>query len=320
MIEPQQGAEPNAEIQQIIKQLNSRKKEEREEAERRLHKFGPDSVQELLSILALEREKRKKQKKIAIGIVLAYILIMVTISIFAHKSGPMGSMGSMVGVVAAAFAISQAQKSVTLVLAQLEDVRTVGVLAEALEYRDPRIVQAAKTTLLRLLPQLKASDSGMLNTEQRAALNRALERENADLVIAILKALEQVGDSQALPVVQRLADGERWAAASSRIRVAAQECLPALLLRSEEERSRQTLLRASSGAETELTPSDMLLRPASGAGMTAPHELLRSTTAQADLSPAEPEITPQTVSAATSYTQQNEGLSAVTVGHQGQVV
>lgn len=77
--------------------------------------------------------------------------------------------------------------------------------------------------------------------------------------IAILQAVEQVSDSKALSLVERLTQREAVSAGEKRIQEAAKQCLPALQLRAEEQRSSQTLLRV---ADASTTSKDTLLRAA----------------------------------------------------------
>jgi hypothetical protein len=88
------------------------------------------------------------------------------------------------------------------------------------------------------------------------------------LKIAALRALEQVGDETALPVVEKLAKS----AGDTQVRFAAQECLPFLQQRADQVRVEQTLLRASGPGSS----ADVLLRPASNGAEAAPQQLLRA--------------------------------------------
>jgi len=81
-------------------------------------------------------------------------------------------------------------------------------------------------------------------------------------------------DEKAIPYVEKLAAGEGRAAKDSRVREAAEACLPFLRQRAEQERSRQTLLLRAAGVAG--APPDVLLRPASGATETEPQHLLRA--------------------------------------------
>jgi hypothetical protein len=142
-------------------------------------------------------------------------------------------------------AVSPGQKQVTKELAQYDGVRAVGPLAEALTWKDKSIRIIAEAALIRLLPRIQASDADCLNEKQRKCLHQALYCKNEPLVLAILTALEQVGDEKAMPYVEKLAAGRTRSSWEKRIQAAAEVCLPYLKQRVEEARSRQTLLRAA---------------------------------------------------------------------------
>ncbi len=172
-------------------------------------------------------------------------------------------------------------------LSKLDDAGTIGGLLETLSFGHDRELDApAQEALIRALSRLKASDAHLITQRQAGLLRGTLasspyttgnlftslsRRRDAHvrLQIAILKAFEQVGDSQSLPVVSHLAKS----AADARIRKAAEECLPFVEARVELERASQTLLRASSEARPD---PDTLLRPAHGESENAPEALLRS--------------------------------------------
>jgi hypothetical protein len=143
-------------------------------------------------------------------------------------------------------------------LADYDDVRAVGPLAEALGPGDRQVREIAAAALTRLLPRLRPADAGLLNGNQRRCLYRALNGENTDLILAILKAFEAVGDDAALPHVERLASGRGRAAKSLPIQRAAQECLPFLRERLEKERGARTLLHPSTAPSV---PADALRQP-----------------------------------------------------------
>ncbi len=151
--------------------------------------------------------------------------------------------------------------------------------------------------LIRLLPRLQASDAGLLNVEQRACLNKALNCGNETLIVAILRAYEQVGDAAALPyvesrarevppvapapqtvgtserIIQGLLGTKIKASPSAQITQAAQACLPYLHERVESQRASQTLLRGASA--NEVAP-DTLLRATQAHTDNAPEQLLRA--------------------------------------------
>jgi hypothetical protein len=101
------------------------------------------------------------------------------------------------------------------------------------------------------------------------------DRYEADFLVAILRAFEQIGDTRCVPYVEELA---RFAD-QKRVRDAAEACLPYLQELAENERSSQTLLRAASASGT--TP-DTLLRPAHALTETEPGHLLRASALQQD--------------------------------------
>jgi hypothetical protein len=92
------------------------------------------------------------------------------------------------------------------VLTRMEDVRAVGALAEALEYRPAR--PGVQRALTRLLPAMTAQDVSLLTEYQRQCLRRALERgvphEEGDFLVAVLNLLERIGDTPAIPSVEML--------------------------------------------------------------------------------------------------------------------
>ena len=90
--------------------------------------------------------------------------------------------------------------------------------------------------------------------------------------MAILQAFAQVGDSSALPIVEKLAREEAKTVDQRRIQEAAQECLPALRLRAQKERDPHTLLRATGSAGND---TETLLRAATTVQETPPEQLLR---------------------------------------------
>ena len=207
----------------------------------------------------------------------------------------MTSMTSMSGVIGMAAASSKSYKSAASELSTIEERRAVGPLAECLDIEEKTVRIQVEKALIRLLPRLQASDAALLDLEPRACLNKALQGKNEELMVAILRAYEQVGDETALPYVEALARKvpessntaqnagfkeaslqvlrEPRAALSltGNVAEAAQACLPALRLRVEQQRASQTLLRGSSAREV---APDTLLRAAHASADTHPAQLL----------------------------------------------
>jgi hypothetical protein len=140
---------------------------------------------------------------------------------------------------------------------------------------------ALGNALCRLLPQLRSDHASLLTSDQMQDLlkllaagnyseNASIASRKAAVMLQALKALEQIGDESAIPVVQNLTS--TTLNQNIMVRQAAEQCLEYLRLNAGRQREMQTLLRASSSAAA---APDTLLRPASSNGETAPEQLLR---------------------------------------------
>ena len=163
-------------------------------------------------------------------------------------------------------------------LTEAAGTQPVAALIEGLEITDER--EFAMSVLKELLPRLQSSDAPLLSPRHHNILNCQLTRKpifrfpsRTDFILATLKAHEQIGGTDDLPTVERLAKGEGSAKQNYNIRKAAQECLPYLQARSEGQDLRQTLLRASSESADSAAN---LLRPASAASSADPAQMLRA--------------------------------------------
>ena len=169
-------------------------------------------------------------------------------------------------------------------IARLGGAKAIVPLFAALQNELPtKQKKAIYHALTQALPQMKASDAGLLTPFAQWRINSWLNSANrfgdgnpppCSLRIAALKALEQVGNSTAIAVVERLANSEPQTPEQEKIKQAAIECLPMLRANCGEVEAAQTLLRASHADKTD---PKTLLRPASGAGQMDKAELLRGT-------------------------------------------
>src|SRR5262249_22274138 len=130
-------------------------------------------------------------------------------------------------------------------LASLDDLRTIGPLLDSLTFAVGVNRYLLVARLTDLLPRLRASDSHLLRQSQRRILYEALSlgdfQQETDLLLAILKALEQIGDAQSLPIVERLASGGSGSRREQQVREAARACLPFLQAQIERQRLSETL-------------------------------------------------------------------------------
>ena len=185
-----------------------------------LLQMGFDGV---LTVLREESQKRAKRQRLFVGIFLSIVLLFVIMAIFTHNTTMLTNLGSYVSFIAMGAAATQQQKTAALAIARFDDVRAVGPLAEALEFKDKHVVPMAEKALISLLPRLKASDAALLSPTQRQCLNRALKGKNPTLTLAILKAWEQVGDTGAIAEVEKLAQGRGRAGRFPKVVEAAKE-------------------------------------------------------------------------------------------------
>jgi hypothetical protein len=259
---------------EIFKRLGSEKAEEREAAE---HSFR--------ALIAHDLKALRRGRLFQGGFSIVYCLIAFPILIyntwFPHAHPELETylhltILAMFGVLGL---VSLQQRAVGRRLASVDIPQAVGPLVDALATSSMFRWSDLKQALVRLLPRLKASDAKWLNVRQRKYLLRFLKSDEqwpyygwfwgADLKIAILKALEQIGDQKAVATVERLATSSK----NGGVRLAAQECLPFLRERVQQVQVEQSLLRASGPT----TATDTLLRPAAGGTEAAPEQLLRPT-------------------------------------------
>lgn len=244
-------------------------------AEQRLP--GVEASLEQFQAAVRQRQKNTVTIGVAAALGAATGLANMVEMMLTHQQSPLlvnVAIGSVGITLALSFRGLFRLKAMMNALANTGDLRVVGALIEIAAIQDGYANPMAACLLTRLLPHLQASDAALLTDRQRVALGRALIRNvgNVEFLLAALKALEQVGDGRALSVVESLAAGKIGTADPKRVQAAAQECLPFLQTRNDQQRASQTLLRASCISET---PPATLLRPAQGAAPMEDAELLR---------------------------------------------
>ncbi len=289
-------SENQADLEAIRRRLSSRNVAVRTAANQELS--GVPAT-DLIKLIEMENQHRAKRKKWLIVGVTVYFLLAVALMAVAHSGQFFTMFGSFTGVFAAAMAFSQAHKGAATALAQYDDIAGVGAMVEALEIPDAEVQIAVRQGLTRLLPRLRASDAALLSPSGRRMLRKAMVtgigrgrpyrsihapvnaaligprfRDNGrvEFIVATLKGLEQVGDESFIETVDQMARGE-GVGSDERVRLAANECLPFLKQRAENERLRHDLLRAASGNGE--AGSEELLRAAESIGHTEPDQLLR---------------------------------------------
>lgn len=274
--EAMEGAD-QIDIAPVLRGLASRDSRRRIEARRTMDQLGIRAVAPLLNLI--EREAvRRDRRNYAIAVFSAACTAIGLLGL--AGTGDLALRFPLLYIVLLAVSVSLLfvtrptglQLQAARILASFEDARVIGPLAEALELQDHYTLQAARDGLKRLLPRVHASDAGMLSERQMDCLHRALSSQDADLVVAILRALEQIGGERSIPFVERLADRPQRSVTDGRIRAAAAECLSALSDRVGE-RGGDRLLRPATGPDN---PGEALLRPAAEGGAVLPQQLLRA--------------------------------------------
>lgn len=233
-------------------------------------------VEEVLELLRHEKQSRSRQKLHSIKVGLVVLVFSLALAKYAHIDFFLHYvLGAFFSVCIGTAVVSQTARAAALAIARFDDVRAVGPLAEALEFKDKYVLSIASRALIRLLPHMQASDASLLSPAQRACLDRVMKGGNPELILAVLKAWEQVGDADAIDNVQDLAYGRMEGGRYPKVVAAARECLPFLRQSAERHQVGAQLLRPVDNSVT--SPRDLLRPASSDASTTPPNELLRST-------------------------------------------
>ncbi len=213
-------------------------------------------IQQLRDEIRAARRQRRKQAFRAV------LLLMGLLVLFYFRGSSVFSFWWMIFPLSGFWALDRNQsEQVVNRLSESWDPRAVGILAVVARERDPTLTHRAMQALTNLLPRIRASDAAYIDAEGMQALILLLPDAPETVQLALLQALEQVGDKRAIPAVSELADSPE---VRPDIQKAAAECLPALRQRARLVRDSATLLRASA-AETPTEAASQLLRPVSGA-------------------------------------------------------
>lgn len=282
-------------MRELLKKLNSRNADVRSAALREARALP---MEQLLELAALEARRYPKWLRkldlltynlflIALSLMSGYTMlaelhgstrptavILIQLSIFSAFAYGLTTF-------ACGFLPNRARAAVASLIADLHDPRFVGPVltllqADAKTMEKGGLRQSLREALKWMLPKLRAGDAALLTPEQRRILLLLLDKPMADpeLTLCILKALEQIGDEQAVPAVQKLID--RLAGYTSKraasLREAAQECLPYLTGHVERTRQAQTLLRPADSSQA--VSADVLLRPSLPTVSETPSEQL----------------------------------------------
>jgi hypothetical protein len=293
-VETTQKASPFVKMthEEILRGLNSRNADLHSEAFRAGRRLVV--VPEQLLALAEREAKIYRQRAyrgtlISLGTLSGVAIIgILLIGLFSSIANISNLIFLTIGITSLGLAVwlqtylpQRARRSLIELVSTLDDPRFIGPaltmlvpdgITESQMSRalNPHIRDSITDALKNMLPRLRASDNLMLSRPQMQTLLFLLDRPNKDMKLthSVLRALQQIGDETAIPVVERLARSQRGIVADW-----ARETLVYLQDRVDQKRQAQTLLRASGASES--IGHDALLRPAVHASDPAPEQLLR---------------------------------------------
>lgn len=283
--------EQQAEIREATEEARSSDPALRRAGLKRLRQLGATGLESLLALLRELMGKRRRVRATVTGLtwlLLPFSLFLMPGVLLSMCIGYGGlvllialvvwTLNWLLFVMRSRFPMTARQREVVEVFAEINDLRAIGPLVDALGPQPENDPPMLRITLTRLLKQIRASDAALLTPRQRSILYRELitksrEPVQFDFVIAILKALEQIGTTSAIPYVAQLAQRTYPFPAPPDVLAAAWHCLEFLRANTGPMTTRQTLLRASnpndarpetllrSAQEQPQSQSETLLRP-----------------------------------------------------------
>ncbi len=223
-------------------------------------------------------------KRKSVGVITASALGALAIGIDTfvgaiHKTpvNPIESTLGMCGLVLAVMAATRgiyAKRNAIQALMRVPAPEALGALIEVAEDADSAGVTAAEALVSRL-QSVTARDKDRFSQNTVASLLRGVRKHhrNKRFVIAVLHTLGQVGGEESIQTAEQLAQ----LSASGRLKddmlhQAATDCLAALKINAASAEQSRTLLRASTGLDSD---GSALLRPASSSETGNTAELLR---------------------------------------------
>lgn len=221
----------------------------------------------LLETRAARRRHRINWLKAIVGVMLVLWLVVVT------RGGILTNFWwAFPGTAWAVDKTAHRRRETASALGQAGDPRAVGVLAVVVRDGDRSVRRAANFALLTLLPRVRADHAAFITSDQMNALLELGFHSPPGMQIAVLKALEQVGDQRAIPVVENLV-----LSSQPDVREQASQCLPFLLARVRRSEQSATLLRGAANPGREASGHELLRAAATASENTPADQLMRPT-------------------------------------------
>lgn len=265
-------------LKSLLGRMDSFRSSVREAAVREARALPPEPLAEL--ILLESRSYRRSQVRsgfLVLALLLSYGLVsLLHKSVWAIVAVTLYIITWVFYVGMLLFVPRRAHRGVATLLDRIDDPRLLDVVL-SMATGDPNesdVRKSGRAALKRLLPKLRADQKEGLPPQFSHRLLSLLQSpyEDVGLTLALLKALEQIGDESALSAVERLTNEPGATANMKRVREAARDCLPFLHEHIRQTQQAQTLLRASDS--TANAAPETLLRPASATGIETPREEL----------------------------------------------
>jgi hypothetical protein len=258
----------------ILKGLQGRNGASRAEALARLDEMPPEeAVRVLLAGLDSDRRTRRALPLTLIAsfaVMWLFNLAMRGVGMTPSITTPFQT--AIQTVVMIVIASNRLRAGSYRALAAYQDARAVDALVTAMTTGPAETRRPARDALTRLLPRLRPADSPHVSRASRHRLNDMLVNNvQADFVLAILASWEQVGDFEAIPYVERLANGEGAAGGVTNVREAARAALPTIRESAKRMAISGVLLRPADSGDD----GAALLRPAATDVHDDEHMLLR---------------------------------------------
>lgn len=271
-------------IRRLVAQLASGDAERRAQAEGQLYELSSEGMAELIAELERMVRNAKRLPWIIAGSIIGHLLVMMIGCHLLFGRAPSGPVvvGMVVMIAPWVRQFQRGRNGAAGVLSNLEDLRAVGPLAEAMLRVEPVVQRDVGRALKRLLPKLQPGDSGLLGRAGREALHHLLFREEEALVRAVIEALGVVGDATSIRPLLELTEAW-WLTTNSHVKAEAAKCAVILEERAKREAQQAVLLRPSAGAAEEA-----LLRPAASASSGDEGRLLHVSDGQQSVSGALP--------------------------------
>lgn len=262
-----------SDIKELVNQLTSPFAFWRQEAEQALQVMTRQDIDKVFQVwqyLAIHFSQKRRLDATQCGLMaLCWCLVSIVLAIMGGNLnsifiGPMAAIvfGVLLSLIRSVWANSEEEKCQEkichLIAEHTDDIRACGIMAERLQYTASTLRPMVIDALKRHLPRIQPEHHDLFNAYQRECLYRALDSYDNDFLLALLHAIEQIGNEQGIPALERL---NRSGGHSDDVYRAAERCLHVLQSRAEEARAVQTLLRPS---QQESNSPETLLRPATG--------------------------------------------------------